>query len=89
MLTYNTTPHTTTKFTPYELVFGHKPFIPNSLYESSSNATYSDYIKMLRHKLKYKRAKALENIVQPKNNSKSYYDTRAKPPPKYKAGDGT
>lgn len=87
MLTYNTTIHTTTKFSPYELVFGHKPFIPNSIYETSSGTTYTDYIKMLQHKFKYTRSKALENILKSKEASKTYYDSRAKTPPRYKIGD--
>lgn len=87
ILTYNITPHTTTKFTPYELVFGHKPLIPSSLYGSEPNATYSDYIKMLQHKLKYTRQKAIDNILQSKETSKTYYDSRTRTPYKYKPGD--
>ncbi|XP_047025498.1 uncharacterized protein LOC124634121, partial [Helicoverpa zea] len=87
MLTYNTTIHSTTKFTPYELVFGHKPFIPNSIYETTPNTTYSDYIRMLQHKFKFTREKAVENILKSKEHSKAYYDNHTKPPPNYKVGD--
>ncbi|CAK1595080.1 unnamed protein product [Parnassius mnemosyne] len=87
ILTYNTTPHTTTKFTPYELVFGQKPYIPNSIYERSSGITYSDYIKMLQHKIKYTREMAVENILKSKESSKAYYDSHTRTPPQYKSGD--
>ncbi|XP_063834919.1 uncharacterized protein LOC135084105 [Ostrinia nubilalis] len=85
MHTYNTTVHSSTKFTPYELVFGHKPLIPNSVYESGPGTTYSDYTKMLQHKFKYTREKARENILNSKETSKTYYDSHSKPPPCYKA----
>ncbi|CAG9133440.1 unnamed protein product [Plutella xylostella] len=87
MLTYNTTVHSTTKFTPYELVFGHKPFLPNSLYDAHSGTTYPDYIKKLQHKFRHSRKKAMENIAQSKQSSKTYYDSHTKTPPQYKKGD--
>lgn len=86
MYTYNTTVHTTTKFTPYELVFGNKPFIPNSIYENPGT-TYSDYLRKLQHKFKYSREKAIENIIKSKESSKNYYDSRTSDPPHYKAGN--
>ncbi|CAF4948550.1 unnamed protein product [Pieris macdunnoughi] len=86
ILTYNITPHTTTKYTPYELIFGHKPYIPNSVFEEEPT-TYLDYIKMLQHKLKFSREIALQNITKSKETSKSYYDSHTKPPPRYKPGD--
>lgn len=86
MLAYNTNVHTTTKFTPYELVFGHKPFIPNSIYDLRTDLTYPEYIKKLHHRLKLSRDKALENINQSKEKSKRYYDQHSRPI-KYKVGD--
>lgn len=53
MLAYNTNVHTTTRFTPYELLFGHKPYIPDSIFEARCDVTYPDYIKMLQHRLDY------------------------------------
>ncbi|KAJ2952919.1 hypothetical protein O0L34_g7288 [Tuta absoluta] len=86
MLAYNTSVHTTTQFTPYELVFGHKPYIPDSVYELRSDLTYPEYIKKLHHRLKLSRDKALENIQKSKERSKAYYDQRSRPA-KYKVGD--
>ncbi|CAH2090022.1 unnamed protein product [Euphydryas editha] len=86
MLTYNTTVHSTTNFTPYELVFGHKPFIPSSIYDTSLEPTYNSYVRVLQQRLQLSREKALENILKSKSISKSYYDKRTKPI-KYKVGD--
>lgn len=86
MLSYNTAIHCTTNYTPYELVFGHKPVLPNSLYEPASNATYPDYIRMLQHRLKHTRDKAIDHINKSKESSKTYYDTRTRPI-NYHAGD--
>jgi len=79
MLAYNTATHSTTNYTPYELVFGHKPLLPNSIYETTSDATYPEYIKMLQHRLKTTRDKAIEHIKRCKESSKAYYDTHTRP----------
>lgn len=86
MLTYNSSVHTTTKFTPYELLFGHKPYIPDSIFDQSSDVTFPEYIKMLQHRLKVSRQKAIENIEASKENSKSYYDKHSRAV-QYKVGD--
>ncbi|XP_026743752.1 uncharacterized protein LOC113505319 [Trichoplusia ni] len=86
MLAYNTSIHSTTNFTPYELIFGHKPILPNSIYEPNTNASYPDYIKMLQHRLKCTRDKAVEFIKKSKESSKAYYDARTRPV-SYHAGD--
>ena len=86
MLAYNTSVHSTTNYTPYELMYGHRPIIPNSIFEDTPGATYPEYIKMLQNRLKYSREKAIENIKQSKNNSKKYYDTRTRPR-QYKVGE--
>lgn len=86
MLAYNTTVHSTTNYTPYELVFGHKPFLPNSLYNESPSTTYPDYVKMLQHRLKCSHDKALEHIQKSKTISKQYYDSRTRPV-QYKEND--
>ncbi|KAJ0177013.1 hypothetical protein K1T71_007022 [Dendrolimus kikuchii] len=86
MLAYNTSVHSTTHFTPYELMFGNKPFIPNSIYNESPGATYPDYVRMLQNRLKYSREKALDFIRKSKESSKTYYDTHTRSV-KYKIGD--
>ncbi|XP_037870373.1 uncharacterized protein LOC119629252 [Bombyx mori] len=85
MLSYNTAIHSTTNFSPYELLFGHKAFIPDSIYKQDLT-TYPDYVRMLQHRLKQSWAKAAENIDKSKDRSKSYYDNKTRPI-KYKVGD--
>lgn len=76
---YNTTPHTTTKFTPHTLVFGREPDLPSSL----SNApqfkyTYESYIDSLKYKLQKSGEIAKENIQNSKEKSKTNYDNKIK-----------
>ncbi|CAK1580066.1 unnamed protein product [Parnassius mnemosyne] len=86
MLAYNTSVHSTTHYTPHELMFGSKPYIPNSIYNESLGATYPDYVRMLQNRLKHSREKALDFIRKSKESSKSYYDTHTRPV-KYKVGE--
>lgn len=86
ILTYNTNVHCTTNYTPYELVFGHKPFIPDSIYDTRSDATYPEYLKMLCHRLKLSRNIATDNIQRSKERSKTYYDNHTRSV-KYNLGD--
>lgn len=86
ILACNTAIHYTTHFSPYELLFGNKPYVPNSIYEETSGATYPEYVRMLQNRLKYCQTKAIEYIQQSKVNSKTYYDTHSKSV-KYKVGD--
>ncbi|XP_062526266.1 uncharacterized protein LOC134199436 [Bombyx mori] len=75
MLAYNTAVHSTTHFTPYELMFGNKPFIPNSVFQEPTGTTYPEYVRMLQNRLKYSRQKAVEHIQKSKGISKTYYDS--------------
>lgn len=86
MLAYNTSIHSTTHYSPYELLFGHKPRIPDSLYDDNSAVTYPEYVKMLQHRMKHSREKALEFIHKSKARSKSYYDSHSRPAT-FKVGD--
>lgn len=78
MLAYNTSVHTSTNFTPYEHLFGHKAFTPGSVYDLHRGQLYPEYIKFLHHRLKLSRDKALENIQRPKERSKEYYDNHSR-----------
>ena len=86
MLTYNTTIHCTTNYTPYELLFGCKPFIPTSIYDTALEPTYPSYVRILQQRMKLSREKAVENILKSKISSKDYYDRKTRPM-KYKTGD--
>lgn len=85
MLAYNSNVHSTTGYSPFELLLGHKPYIPHSIDILESN-TYTDYVRALNHRLYYSRQKALQNIDRSKERSKQYYDSHSKPI-SYKAGD--
>lgn len=78
MLAYNSNVHSTTGFTPYELLLGHKPYNPKSV-ESLEHNTYTEYVRALKHRLFYSRQKAFQNIQVSKERSKRYYDTHTRP----------
>lgn len=86
ILSYNTTPHCTTEFSPFELLYGYKPSIPSSVYESNDNVTYQEYIRALQYRMRYSREKAIENMNKSKECSKTYYDSTAREKT-YKIGD--
>lgn len=77
MFSYNTTIHTTTQYTPYELVFGYKPEIPSSLKKAPEfKYTYDDYRQDLILKLQKSSQVAKENAMQSKVKNKQYYDRK-------------
>ena len=75
MFVYNTTPHSTIKFMPYELVFGMLPNLPFSFQNDTSIVyNYDDYLADFKHKMQTSYAIAKENAMKSKHNSKIYYD---------------
>lgn len=77
MFSYNTTPHTTTKFTPYELIFGKIAKLPTAITKPPEfHYTYDDYVSELRHKLQISNKVARENILKSKDHSKEIYDRK-------------
>lgn len=60
---YNTTPHVDTNYTPYELVFGKLPYLPND--EIRRNETIyniENYARELKQRLKFSLEKAKEYL---------------------------
>jgi transposase InsO family protein len=86
MFSYNTSEHSTTGFTPYELLYGKKPNLPSSIQNPDPLLTYEDYINQVKYKLATIRALAKERILKAKENSKRLYDRNAEEP-KYKIND--
>mgnify|MGYP005984551561 FL=1 len=75
MFTYNTTPHTTTGYTPFELLYGYKANIPSAISQvSTPNYNYDDYLMDLKYKFQYSHHIARENIINKKAASKIIYD---------------
>lgn len=75
MFAYNTTPHTATKFSRYELLFGFKPEIPSSIQrEPEFRYNYDNYVDELKARLQHSYQSARENILRNKEKYKYYYD---------------
>lgn len=75
---YNSTPHSSSNFTPYELVFGFQPNLPSSIKRKPQPLyNYDDYSKELKNKLQESWNLANDNIKQSKITSKTQYDRSA------------
>lgn len=75
---FNTTIHSSTKYTPYELVFGYLPRLPTSITQPPEfHYTYDDYIQDLKMKLNKSYEIAKQNIHESKETNKRYYDKNA------------
>ena len=77
MFTYNTTPHTSTSYTPYELVFGRQATLPTSLNQAPQlTYTYDKYAEELRERLRSTNSIEREKIGINKDKSKKQYDKK-------------
>lgn len=73
----NTQIHSTTHFTPYELLFGKKALLPQTVTQPPRfSYSYEDYYKQLQLKLNKSFEIAKQNIDNSKLNSKKYYDKK-------------
>ncbi|XP_018398570.1 PREDICTED: uncharacterized protein LOC108776451 [Cyphomyrmex costatus] len=87
MFTYNTTPHTATGYTPFELVYGHEATLPTSLtIPPKPSYTYDDYAQELKERLRATNQIAREHIKEEKIKAKKYHDKKTKEV-KFKIGD--
>ena len=78
MFAYNTTPHTATGFTPFELMYGHRATIPTALTKPPKETySYEDYAQELRERIRATNLIAKENIQQAKTQAKIQYDKTA------------
>ena len=72
---YNTTEHIATRFTPYELLFGHPPVLPTALKgPPEPQYNYDDYVSELKNRMRTSHQQAYQNLIRSKNRSKEYYD---------------
>lgn len=69
-LSYNTSEHSTTKYSPYQLIFGKKPDLPSSITKPPEfKYYYDDYVTELAQRLRKSFEIARENIVKSKEKS--------------------
>lgn len=72
---YNTTVHSITKYTPFELVFGKKCQIPSNLIKTVQPLYNPDnYALELKYRLQIAHKDAKENLLKSKELRKKYYD---------------
>lgn len=72
---FNTSVHSQTKYTPYELVFGKICGLPSNLSEQTDPLyNFDDYPKELKYRLQVAQQDARQNLLQNKNIRKFIYD---------------
>jgi len=72
---YNTTEHSATGFTPFELLFGHPSALPSALKgPPEPQYNYDDYVCGLRSRLQTVHQQTHKNLTASKGKSKEHYD---------------
>jgi len=72
---YNTTVHTTTAYTPFELVYGFKSEVPSALRETPNvQYNYKNYVAELRGRLQSTHEVARQKLILSNERCKEYYD---------------
>lgn len=78
MLAYNNSPHTQTKISPQELIFGTVARIPSEFPPLEKIKTYDDVLNNIHSKLRQSRLIAALNLTDSKYRTKETYDKDAK-----------
>jgi hypothetical protein len=87
MFTYNTTPHTATGYTPFELIYGYQASLPTALTKPPKTTySYDDYAQELRERLRATQQIAKDRVHEEKTKAKIYYDKNTKET-KFKVGE--
>ena len=79
---FNTTPHTSTAFTPHKLLFGRKPNIPGLLQKEPVELRYNydSYVQELQSRLQTCYEVAKTNLNAKKERNKEFYDRNTNVP---------
>jgi hypothetical protein len=87
---FNTAVHSTTKFTPYQLMFGRKPKIPLDMFDPSSKTesplSATQYAQQIAAGLKYAYSMVKKNRDQRMDRAKTLHDRKIKTKP-FQAGN--
>lgn len=76
---HNNLKHTSTNYTPFQLVYGRTISLPRSLLEGNLPAyTYDNYADELKHNMRMSWSIARENLIKRKEHNKTYYDSHNK-----------
>ncbi len=81
---YNSTRHETTKYSPFELMFGRKAKLPvDAMFETPTEMNHADsttdgYIDQLKKRLEFARETVSKHTEKAREKQKSYYDRKAK-----------
>jgi len=87
MFAYNTTPHTATGYTPFELTYGHQAELPTALTKPPKPTyNYDDYAQELKERLRATTQLARKRVKEEKVKAKQQYDKRTGEI-KYKIGE--
>ena len=72
---YNTTAHSATGFTPFDLLFGRPSVLPSALKKPPEpQYNYDDYVSKLRSRLRTVHHHPYKNLIASKSQSKEHYD---------------
>ena len=80
---YNSSKHATTDYTPFCLMFGRHPRLPNDVAlavnpEDPKQVTTAVYVKNLRRRLEFAYERVSRNMTKAASTNKKYYDKRAR-----------
>lgn len=77
MFCHNSTTHTSTKYQPYQLVYGHPITVPNSfMKDTEPQYNYNDYYFELKRNMQEAQAQAKTHLYDSKQKSKERYDQK-------------
>lgn len=76
---FNTTIHSSTGYSPYEVVFGRKCRIPSNIQVENYEDIFGDYVGEIKHRIVTAENEVKENLNRVKEVRKTKYDEKLKP----------